>query len=155
MKPSAGCLAYRKAAVTVACEQEGRDDNGGRADVVPRSLGSLHALPWMSRAWAVSILQWAHCSDLCLTPSYLCVLCEYMSMLSVYQQKQTECPSKTLLERLRGFVKSTFFKPFVVVVALELFYSVRTYPGALAYGSYRTGDALVGIATPSGLRTGS
>lgn len=31
MKPSAEYLAYRKAAVTIACgEEEGRDDDGGR-----------------------------------------------------------------------------------------------------------------------------
>lgn len=67
LKPSAECLAYRKAAGSfIACGGGGRDDDV--ADMVPGSLGSLHALPWMSRAWAVSILQWAHCSDLWLTP---------------------------------------------------------------------------------------
>lgn len=55
LKPSTGCLAHSKAAVTIACgEEEGGDDSGGSAGRVPRSLGSPRALPGMSRARAVS-----------------------------------------------------------------------------------------------------
>lgn len=51
MKHSAGCLAHKKAVITITSgeEEEDCDDSGGTDDMVPRSLARL--MP--SLGWAV------------------------------------------------------------------------------------------------------
>lgn len=57
----------------------------------------------------------------CSYPSYVWVLCEWVSVLSVHQSKCTQCPLKTLLERPRErpagdrcFVQSEVLKTFLL-----------------------------------------
>lgn len=62
-----------RAAITVACVEEDDSDDSGDNAMVPRSLGSLHAVPQTDSAWTVSILQQAvqmgdpDCSDHCVS----------------------------------------------------------------------------------------